>query len=79
MGLSPLNVAPDASVCVVVVDAGDDVTKYSVAPVAAANVTTIDVLVAPLSVATPGAGESVWTLFVVTVVLIPPELTAVIV
>ena len=79
MGLSPLNVPPDASVCVVVVDAGDDVTRYDAAPVAAVNVTTIDVLVALLSVAVPGAGESDWTLFVVTVELFPAELTAVIV
>jgi hypothetical protein len=65
--------------CVVVVDAGDDVTKYDAAPFTVAYVTTIDVLVAALSVAVPGAGESVWTLFVVTVELIPAELTAVIV
>lgn len=74
-----MNVPPDASACVVVVDAGDDVTLYDAAPVAALYVTTIDVLVAPLSVAVPGAGESVWTLFVVTVELFPAELTAVIV
>lgn len=64
--------------CVVVVDAGDDVTKYDVAPFTGANVTTIDVLVAPLTVAVP-AGGRVLTAFVVTVVLIPAELTAVIV
>lgn len=77
--MRPANVPPDASGCVVVVDGGDDVTRYDAAPVAALNVTTIDVLVAPLSVGVPGAGESVWTLFVVTVELFPPELTAVIV
>jgi hypothetical protein len=78
--LRSVNVPPDASAWVVVVDAGDDVTKYDVAPFAAPNVTTIDVLVAALSVgAAASAGESVWTAFVVTVELIPAELTAVIV
>ena len=64
--------------CVVVVDAGDDVTKYDAAPFTGTNETTIDVLVAPLTVGVP-AGESVWAVFVVTVELIPAELTAVIV
>lgn len=68
----------DVACVVFVVDAGDDVTRYDAAPFTGTNETSIVVLVAPLTVGVP-AGESVWTVFVVTVELIPAELTAVIV
>ena len=54
-------------------------TLYCVAPVEAVHETSIDAWVGLLVVGVPGAGESVWALFVVTVELFPAELTAVIV
>jgi hypothetical protein len=80
LGSRPVNVPPDASVCGEVATAGVDETKYDVAPVAADHVITADVWVGLLDAgAAAGAGESVLTLFVVTVELLPAELTAVIV
>ena len=55
--VSPVNVPPDESVCVVV--AGVDVTSYDVAPVDAGHVMSIVVVLGLLSVTLATDGESV--------------------
>ena len=57
----PMNVPPDASVCVGVLDAGVDVTVYDVAPVDAGHVRSIVIVLGLLGVTLATDGESVYT------------------
>ena len=57
--VSPVNVPPGASVCIVVT--GDDVTSYDVAPVDAGHVRSMVVVNGLLVVTLATAGESVYT------------------
>jgi hypothetical protein len=68
-----MNVPPDASVWVGVLEAGDDVTLYDVAPVDAGHVRSIVVVLGLLGVTLATDGESVYTAAVVAVIVPNPD------